>query len=308
MKNRLIILTISLIPILMITGILIPPNPDPVAESLPDYNRYWTRKVKLIDRKNGIVIGDSRTYRGVDPETLIEVTGIDFLNFGFSSGGLNPEVYVEAGKRLTVRETNRYILIGVTPWSLTSQSAKNQQLRSEKARTPGESIDRVYTGWYLRFFRPVSPSLIKDHLTGKKNHLPEYYHQVYHDNGWVESDLTPADQGKHLASSRASFQQNRVDENLVRELGEQVKRWRDDGIRVLAFRPPTSIELRDIEDSLSGFDESLIRDLIHASGGQYIDLNFAEFFSYDGSHLSSASARKLSRYLGQKLISSPDSL
>jgi hypothetical protein len=61
-----------------------------------------------------------------------------------------------------------------------------------------------------------------------------------------------------------------------------------------------------MEDSVSGFDESAIREIILSSGGNYLEIPPEDYFSYDGSHLSSASARKLSEVLGHELISIPD--
>jgi hypothetical protein len=52
-----------------------------------------------------------------------------------------------------------------------------------------------------------------------------------------------------------------------------------------------------LEDSISGFDEYLIRERLDSSI-TWLDFKNSDFISYDGSHLAENSARKLSRLIG----------
>ncbi len=65
-------------------------------------------------------------------------------------------------------------------------------------------------------------------------------------------------------------------------------------ISIIAFRPPSSIAMRNLEDSISGFDEEYIKRELEDMGVQWLDFREGDFNSYDGSHLHFESAKKLS--------------
>ena len=70
--------------------------------------------------------------------------------------------------------------------------------------------------------------------------------------------------------------------------------------RSFAFRPPASEKMEDLENAKSGYDETLIKREFSNAGGIWIDIKDRYAYkTYDGSHLTSESARLLSKYLAK---------
>ena len=301
MKSRSTILTLLFVLILSIFGFIIPDDPNPRIQSLPDYNRFWTQKVHQDKIFNGIILGDSRIYRGVAPHILSdELRDYRFYNFGFSSGGLNPEIYREAEKCLK-NEGGNIIIVGLSPGSLTPMSKKNKGLRKELARRPAEVIDRLYISYYLKMFRPHKPDFFRAVLLKENDSPDEYYYQEFYDNGWVKSELKPENPAKALPSYRDLFLKQKVSEELVEKLAKQVHAWSIQGNRVFVFRSPSSPSMEQLEDAMSGYNEEFIKNKIQLSGGIWLDFNSKDYHSYDGSHLHYQSALKFSHDLAQKI-------
>ncbi len=56
--------------------------------------------------------------------------------------------------------------------------------------------------------------------------------------------------------------------------------------------------MKNLEDSISGFDEKFIKKELQKIGVNWIDLNLNEYSSIDGSHLHYMSAERLSQKIG----------
>ena len=70
-------------------------RPQPMS-SVIDKEKFWADKVHAKTKYNVIVAGDSRVYRGIASRVISEeLDGLKVLNFGFSSGGLNTEIFNE---------------------------------------------------------------------------------------------------------------------------------------------------------------------------------------------------------------------
>ena len=87
----------------------------------------------------------------------------------------------------------------------------------------------------------------------------------------------------------------------MQQVFEQVKKWTEQGIYVLAFRPPTTFSMVHLENNVGLYDENYIKKGIEKSGGQWIDLELSDFKTYDGSHLTINSAQKLSQLIGEEI-------
>ena len=82
----------SLIWIMLLTPVflvalwkLLPPLPS----SPMMRDSFWAHKVNLVDKFDIVYTGDSRVYRGIDPETVESVVGLKGFNYGFSSADLD---------------------------------------------------------------------------------------------------------------------------------------------------------------------------------------------------------------------------
>ena len=84
----------------------------------------------------------------------------------------------------------------------------------------------------------------------------------------------------------------------------QVDEWTALGICVVGFQPPTSSGIIEVEEKLSGFQEAEIRQSFAEAGGLWFDLDFEDYQSYDGSHVSKASAIQLSYDIAQFILDS----
>jgi hypothetical protein len=81
---------------------------------------------------------------------------------------------------------------------------------------------------------------------------------------------------------------------LIDELCEQTQKWSQKGIMVLAFRPPVSEKMLELENELSGFDQRLFIEKFEECGGTWLNIKQSDYETYDGSHLNRDSAVKLS--------------
>jgi hypothetical protein len=104
-----------------------------------------------------------------------------------------------------------------------------------------------------------------------------------------------------LQSYADIFKDNPVSEQLVSQLNQQVVQWKADGIIVVGFRMPSSPDMVELENQVSGFDELEIKENFVKAGGIWLDFSLNDYHSYDGSHLVAESALQFSRDLAEKL-------
>ena len=128
------------------------------------------------------------------------------------------------------------------------------------------------------------------------------YFEKFHDSGWVASHTIPKDTSRALNSYRKSFSNNTVSDQGIRKLLQQIKHWKDKGIKVYGFRPPTTRSMVLLEEELSGFNEEGFVRSFEAAGGIWLSFEEEYFNTYDGSHLHFEEAKKLSGKLKGKIF------
>ena len=284
--------TLSVIFIFLIGSL----RPQPMS-SVITKEKFWADKVHSKSKFEVLVAGDSRVYRGISSAVLSEeLGGLSVLNFGFSSGGLNLEIFRALEQRLEQQE-NAIVLLGITPFSLTPKAYENAHFKQELSRDKKEVFSRRYVGPVIHFFDPIKPADIFN--TGDQRNG---YYERFHKNGWVASKKIPADKTSALKSYRKNFRNNKVSPDILDELYNQVALWKANKIRVFAFRLPSTKEMELLEREISGFDELEIKTRLSASGAEWIEIgNSYNYNSYDGSHLDEESAERFSRYLGREI-------
>jgi hypothetical protein len=104
-----------------------------------------------------------------------------------------------------------------------------------------------------------------------------------------------------LKSYKDFFSKTQVSTDLVKGVIDQTRQWTNQGIRVIAFRPPSTFEMVDLENKISGFDERSFVQQFTQAGGIWLDIPIEPYHSYDGSHLVKASAIQLSIDLANRL-------
>lgn len=272
-------------------------RPEPISSRVLK-EKFWADKVHATKKYDIILTGDSRLYRGVDPQTVSKkVNGAKVLNFGFSSGGHNSTIFEEVTNRLNPHSKLRAIILVLTPYSLTPKAQKNEHFKQEKNRDKKDIFNRRYVNPLFHFLDPIKPSEI-----GIMKADREGYYERFQNNGWVASWKNPANKKEALEKYVKNFEKNIVDTNVLNEIYNQTKLWTEDGIRVFAIRIPSTFEMETLENNRSHFQEEEIKRSFNKAGGKWITIeDKADYFSYDGSHLEMNSAIRFSNYLGEQL-------
>ena len=265
--------------------------------SVIDKEKFWADKVHAKTKYDVIFAGDSRVYRGIASKVVSDqLNGLKVLNFGFSSGGLNSEIFDAIEKRLT-KGDKTIIVLGITPYSLTPKAQQNEHFHQEKERDRKEVFRRRFISPVIHFFDPIKPAEIIYYKDEKKG-----YYERFHKDGWVASIKIPVDSNAALKSYRKNFKNNKVSMEVLQQLCKRVAEWKREGFAIFAFRMPTTKGMRLLENEISGFNELEVKKNLTASGVKWIEVqNKSSYPSYDGSHLEAAAAVKFSKYLGQEL-------
>jgi hypothetical protein len=263
---------------------------------------YWVEKLCWPPTADVVIAGDSRVYRGVDPSMFTEPIG-DAVNFGFSSGKLTRE-YIDHAASLFSLRGERVLVMGITLFAIQYDANDNNgfshaQRDLARLRLPFR-FARAVEEWEIA----LQPIAI-DARSGEAGHvraMADEYAQVFHSNGWIESDRRMADPvANGIAIVRQSFPdgvRTKADTTLllacVRDLISQ-------GIRVVAFRPPIPQEVAALEDAIGFIDYESLASQLNDIGATWVDLEWTDLRSYDGSHVDGSSASELSRRLAAEI-------
>ena len=88
------------------------------------------------------------------------------------------------------------------------------------------------------------------------------------------------------------FSPSPVSPRAINGVLSSAKAWSNKGIKVYAFRPPISPEIRAIEDEMSGFKEAEFISDFQSAGGKWLPFpKYAE--TYDGVHLTDDGAQEV---------------
>jgi hypothetical protein len=274
---------------------VLPLSYNPIFESNPVSERFWVMKAQAPTHFDMIAMGDSRIYRGLSPQAMQTILqGQRILNFGFSGGGLNPEMYSAAELRLDSNSHQKSILFGVSPQTLCPRTEANDHFLQEMRRPPDYIFLHLYWMPLVNLFEPVHLSDLSNPVFQDKSQDQEGYYLEFHDDGWVASWTIPEYPDSQIDSYRSIFSTTQVSPRLVQDLLDQTQQWVAQGIKVYAYRPPTSQAMADLENQVSGFDEIDFSARFEAAGGVWFSIPLALYHSYDGSHLVKASAVQLS--------------
>lgn len=262
--------------------------------------RFYLQKTHLRTDPDLIVIGDSRTLRGVSPSAMAEpLPQLRIFNFAYNAGGLNREMYADAEERLNPDGRVRAVLIGVTPLALYDAKSRNTQYREFLDKPADDIYIKLRFPAVVDFLQPRRPSDIVSAFLDIEPHT--YYEQEFHVDGWIGSNRRPPAPREAFVLYRSELAGRSMSKELIADLVEQTREWTSRGIRVFACRPPTSLEMEALEDSLTGFDERGLAESIQAAGGIWLPVAKDKYETYDGSHLRREEAQEFSRDLAALL-------
>jgi hypothetical protein len=300
LKQRTFFTLITAAIIIILTGLLRNQNDLSISGGQTATDRFWIMKAQNKSKNDVVLIGDSRTYRGLDPDEMKKfLPGMSIYNFAFSSGGLNPQIYEAAEKLLDPESRNKTILIGIDPGALNSLYEGNYQYNLEHNRPRSAYLERVYINPTLQIFTSFA-DVIFGQVTVKQNANAIYVNH-YHDNGWVGSYKIPEDTGEALPLFRSEMEKYKTKPELVKALIDQTRDWTSKGIRVFAFRTPASYSMLKLENEMSRFDEKSFVRAFESAGGTWIPVDPSQYHSYDGSHIDEVSAKRLSAYVAKEM-------
>jgi hypothetical protein len=260
----------------------------------PNPHRLWADKAHWQAVADVVLAGDSRTTIGLSPEAVAtHVEDARIVNFGFEASVFTPEYLKGIEEVLDPASPRKIIVLGTTPLSVT-RAGRNQNSFVENRRRPvAGTLTRILdpVEWNLR---RMDTSDLKAFFFGQLNSFSEY-----HSDGWVARWQVRDSPTKELAAYRKLFAGNTVDTTLQNGLCDQVRRWTQGGIRVYAFRPPTTADMVDLENQRSGFDEAAFVRQFQAAGGRWLIVRQVGYRTYDGSHLSRDGAIQFSGDLAE---------
>ncbi len=263
-------------------------------------NEFWLRKTFASNNHDLIVGGDSRIYRGVSISAINEslTSKLVGVNLGYSSAGYDLD-YLNFLVSKLKPTGNRILVLGVSPHSFTLEGAKNELYHEHLSKGNFDLFKGLYLSPYLKHFAPYKATELKDFLLNGKS--DEGYFEDFQKDGWVHSHRLPEDSLTAIGIYQKLFTDYQVSDTLITNFLNRVDDIEKSGIEIVAFRPPTFDMMTSVEDSLSGYSELYMRTEMEIRGCTWIDLNPAEFHTYDGSHLHYKSAEHLSQIIGKQI-------
>lgn len=287
-----------------ITGGIVLLRPSAATPTPDTLEEFWSAKTFLGEGAyDVVVIGDSRSLMGVAPSAMHEtLPGRRILNFAFLGAGLTPELVTAGLEKLDPNASDRVLVLGVTPLSLASFSLGNDHFRQESAKPRRAEPPSDFETEVRRVFQPFD---FPERETAEPRANPESI-SIYREGGWLASDGTPANPKLALDSYRRHFARGTFDEPNFAKLLELLRRTSANGVKIHAFRHPSSRKMEQLEDRISGFHEAYVRRRLGDAGVTWLPFKSRrglslEFPSYDGSHLKPEGALFFSAGLGQRI-------
>lgn len=283
--------------IIVIIGLVRPGDP---AVTGMNYVAFEYRKMNVWRQWDLVLAGDSRSQMGLLPSAMQgPLAGERIYNFAFDHGGYGREYLDSLSSMLDPESLRPTLLLGITPQSLSPEAAANNQFAYLAAKRPGAALYDRYVGMYLDVLAPLDLRHLWREVSGQPQ---ARYYRHYAEDGSVPSYLVPEDTLYQVNRYQGRFLNNQVSDSLVGHLLNQVRAWHDRGIEVYGIRLPTSLPMRLLEETESGFDEEEFIRGFSTAGGIWLPVPEGDFRTYDGSHLKRESAEALSRRLVEEIV------
>lgn len=266
-------------------------SPNRAEESIDNARRLgWKQRFDIV------FIGDSRTHNCAAPSAMRQaLPGLRMANYGWSSLGWGGEVLASAKATLDP-SGKRVVVIGASPIAFTRRSA-----------TQNAFLDTARSAWLDRWTVPRAPAATNFFSVYGPNQWlrslnPELGSVPFriHEDGWYEATTKPLNGARIVRMYADRLRASPFDMELLALLCEEVGKMRAQGITVIAFRPPSSEQMRMVEEREGAYREELVREQLESAGALYLEVP-GTYTTYDGSHLNSEEAQRFSRELGMIL-------
>lgn len=248
---------------------------------------FWAEKVYGESQYDVLLMGDSRTYKGVSPKTLrSRVPHVSIYNFGFSSGRINEQLLGEAEKRLQ-ENGKRFLIFSCTSCDLID--TKNEHFFSIRKPTV---FSRVFP---LHFIQTKDYFERMNSDSAALGFLPQRFEK----DGVAYRNT--------LGVYKVSFQKRPFLPSDFEHFVQNLKWCKRNNIKVVAYRMVSCHEMDELEDKLSGVDWNKIKQAVLDEGFVWLErppsplLEQIEEHCFDASHLNAEGAELFSNWLGQEL-------
>jgi hypothetical protein len=254
-----------------------------------------------------VLAGDSRVGCGVSPGEMGRfLKGRRIYNYFFTGNGYSQEYLEAIEKVLDTASEHRMIILGISPQSLTPLMTKKRDFHEDRKNYASQSV--ALATMFRRLLCHTAPMRRNEIFGGRlaKNGTPQKYVEVFAD-GWMATHSESADYSGYLHDARYNiFHNNYVSADIVAKVLRYVSQWRQEGIRVYGFRPPTVEEMVALENELSGFDEEEFKTAFETAGGNWLDVDPFGYPSHDGCHLRRDGAVAFTRDLSKMILATEE--
>lgn len=259
---------------------------------------FQVMKTDWKARADMVLAGDSRIRTAVSPTEMQKVLPEHkILNYAFGHAGFGGEYLAAIAGVLDPASSRKTIVLGVTPLSLTTGSVRDNVFLEFMNKSANEKRMIRYCGRLLHFFQPRSPRELLTHLNRRPRRDDGF--MEYADDGWLgfhakaQEVFAPGPYADIFGTQK----NGPVHADIVDGLIRATKEWGRKGIVVYGFRPPTPPEMTELENQWAQFDEGAFVFRFEEAGGRWLKLDFSEYTTVDGSHLTAESAVLFSRIL-----------
>ncbi|MDY6913736.1 MAG: hypothetical protein SVT52_04685 [Planctomycetota bacterium] len=253
-----------------------------------------------------VLIGDSRVMCGLSPAAMAsQLPGLRILNYGLAGQGLCPEVLDKIEQLLDPQSQRKTIVLGLSPALLRGGigGIGGEKPKGPQSATDAPAHQRIVRQWFEPLVESLDTMSIQQILQVTFGRTKKRYSlKIYHADGWMETSLVPENRSRALSHYIKRFSDIAVrDGRLLKLLTDRIRRWHSRGIRLYAFRPPTTAKMVALENTLGGFNQDAAVAALTAAGGIWLPVDQTGYHSYDGSHLRYDAARKLSADLAEQI-------
>ena len=266
-------------------------------------DQFWALKASWEHCADVVLTGDSRVYIGLSPEAMRQgLPGRTILNFGFSANGYSKE-YLQRARNVLRPDGSRIIVLGISPNSLSIKAQGNngftQVMKDFGSQKEWGAAADLRTAVYV-LAEPLTFDSAVSELVHWNNYRPLTFD--YYADGWMRAHKMQDDYGDvPIIAAGLLKSDKKAAPAVIDGLLEQVRQWRKEGVRVYAFRVPTSPEMYDLENRLSEFNEQTFTSGLEQAGGVWIPMDQTTYHSWDGNHLRYDAAIQMSQDLARKI-------
>jgi hypothetical protein len=258
---------------------------------------YWLKKANPFKNYDTVVIGDSRIYQSMNPDLLLNENDLA-LNFGFSSISFTKH-YLDSVDKII--KDGGIIFIGLTAESLTTYEGDKSLLNYQKK---GPLIIHQTLRWIRLHWPNIElQRWIKWRQVPLFQNRPLVTTEIYHDNGWLESNLPEEENVQSMVNHyRELSQRFKIDSTILQDIDSRIKQWNKRNIKIFVFW--TCFEEKVCLEEAPLLTTELRSKIEHdfsSAGATWLDLSGRKFKTFDGDHLTGPEAVRFSLYINEKI-------